>query len=206
MTFEQLKALKGRTPQILGHERFFKSAVLLPLVEYQGEECVLFEERSRFLVRQPGEICFPGGRIEKTDTTSEAAAVRETCEELGLTPEDIEVIAPLDILVAPFNSVIYPFLCRIEDHDRIHPNHEVESLLYVPLQYLLAAEPIFNYISVKLTPSEDFPYELIPNGTQYDWKSGIYPEYFYKWQGYVIWGLTARILRHFLDLVRGLAK
>lgn len=205
MNIEKLWSLKDRKAQILGHERFFKSAVLLPLVEYQGETCILFEERSRFLVRQPGEICFPGGRIESSDGGEMEAALREAGEELGLPSEEIEVIAPLDILVAPFNVMIYPFLCYIKDHTKIHPNYEVESILYVPLEHLLSAEPIYSYITIRLEPSETFPYELIPNGEHYDWKSGVYPEFFYLWHDHVIWGLTARIMRHFLSLVRGLA-
>lgn len=201
---ERLRQLGCRKPNIIGHERYFKSAVLLPLVEYQDNLCVLFEERSRLLVRQPGEICFPGGRIEPSDGGEMEAALREAGEELGLPREDIEVIAPLDIVVTPFNSIIYPFLGWIRDHKKIHSSYEVESILYIPLDYLLSHKPIYSFITVKLVPGENFPYELIPRGEHYDWKEGVYPEYFYLWENYVVWGLTARILHHFLNLVRGL--
>ncbi len=54
--------LLGRTPSILGHEKFIKFAVLLPLVEVNGDVHILFEVRSLKMRRQPGEVCFPGGR------------------------------------------------------------------------------------------------------------------------------------------------
>ena len=191
LMIERLRQLGIRKPNIIGHEHCFKSAVLLPLVEYQDELCILFEERSRLLVRQPGEICFPGGRIESSDGREVEAALREASEELGLPREEMEVIAPLDIVVAPFNAIIYPFLGWIKD--------------YIPLEYLLNYNPIYSSITIKLVPGENFPYELIPRGEHYDWKDGVYPEYFYIWESYVVWGLTARILHHFLSLVRGLA-
>ena len=69
--------LKNRTPGILDQESNFRSAVLLPLVNYQDKVCVLFEKRAADLNKQPGEICFPGGSIEKSDQNEAAAAVRE---------------------------------------------------------------------------------------------------------------------------------
>lgn len=66
-------------------------AVLIPFVTTEEGKALLLEVRSQ-LVKQPGEICFPGGRVEAGETPVETA-VRETCEELGLKPEDIEVIS-----------------------------------------------------------------------------------------------------------------
>ena len=66
-------------------------AVLIPFVTTEEGKALLLEVRSQ-LVKQPGEICFPGGRVEAGETPAETA-VRETCEELGLKPEDIEVIS-----------------------------------------------------------------------------------------------------------------
>ncbi len=77
---------KNRQPGILDQENNFRSAVLLPLVNYENNVCLLFEKRASDLHKQPGEICFPGGSIEKTDQDEAAAAIRETCEELGLAP------------------------------------------------------------------------------------------------------------------------
>ena len=70
-------------------------AVLIPFVTTEEGKALLLEVRSQ-LVKQPGEICFPGGRVEAGETPAETA-VRETCEELGLKPEDIEVFAEPEI-------------------------------------------------------------------------------------------------------------
>ena len=192
--------LKNRTPGILDQESNFRSAVLLPLVNYQDEICLLFEKRSADLNKQPGEICFPGGSIEKSDQNEAAAAVRETCEELGLSPKEIELIAPLDILVVPFNLIIYPYLCTITNYSNIKPNaSEVESLIYIPLEELQAITPICKQVALQPIMPEDYPYELIPNGENYPWRPAYYPQYFYVWHDQVIWGMTARILHNFLN-------
>ena len=68
-------------------------AILVPLVETDSGDALLLEVRSQF-VRQPGEVCFPGGRAEAGETAAEAA-VRETCEELGIEPGAIELLSEL---------------------------------------------------------------------------------------------------------------
>ncbi len=194
--------MRGRKPNILEHERASKSAVLLPLVEFNDETCVLFEKRSLLLKQQPGEICFPGGGIESSDRGTAIAAVRETCEELGLVTEDIELIAPLDIMVTPFNAIIYSYVGYIKDLSKIKPNcDEVEEVFYVPVNFLLKNKPIFKRLSLKMDVPEDFPFELIPHGKNYPFRQAAYPQHFYIWKDRVIWGMTARILNHFLQLL-----
>src|SRR5881394_4216391 len=99
--------LKDRTPSILGEENFAKYAILLPLIQKEDGIHVLFEVRSLELRRQPGEICFPGGRIDLQDKDEKTAAIRETMEELGLKKEDITGVFPLDILLSPFGMILY---------------------------------------------------------------------------------------------------
>lgn len=200
---DNIKALQGRRRKIMGHQQAAQSSVLLPLVEVGGELSVLFEKRAPHLFRQPGEICFPGGGIENDDGDPEVTAVRETCEELGLETDDLEVIAPLDLLITPFSAIIYPYVGYIKDNHRIHINlDEVERIFYVPLDYLLHNKPMRKNLAFKMDATEDFPYELIPHGRQYPFREANYPQHFYIWQEYVIWGLTALILTHFLTLIR----
>lgn len=197
-----IEGLRGRKPNILEHENATKSAVLLPLVEFCEETCILFEKRASHLRHQPGEICFPGGGIEVGDRGSGIAAVRETCEELGLGIEDVDLIAPLDILVTPFNTIIYPYVGYIKDSVKIKPNyHEVEEVFYVPLNFLLRNNPRLKRLSFRMDMPEDFPFDLIPHGKDYPFRQVTYPLHFYIWQDRVIWGLTARILNHFLQLL-----
>ena len=96
----------------MGINEYFVSAVLLPILEIEEQKSILFEIRSEHLDRQPGEICFPGGKVEEGETPRETA-VRETSEELGISPGSIDILGPLDILVAPLGTVIYPYICHL---------------------------------------------------------------------------------------------
>ncbi len=201
----ELNALRGRVPNIMGHETAAKFSVLLPLIEYKKETCILFEKRAASL-SQPGEVCFPGGGMEENDKGRAMAAIRETCEELGLDPEDIELITSLDILTTNFNSIIYPYVGYIKDYSKIKPNpEEVEEIFYVPLKFLCQYKPIAQTLSLKYDFPDDYPYELIPHGKDYPYREGSYPQYFYIWKQHVIWGLTARIVNHFLGLVKSVS-
>lgn len=95
-------ALKKREPKLIDMELYHRSAVVVPLVEKNGDYQVLFEVRSKGLKRQPGEICFPGGGCE-TGESPEAGARREICEELLISESQIEIAAPMDIFVSPLD-------------------------------------------------------------------------------------------------------
>lgn len=198
-----LNKLRNRRNGILGEKQMHRSAVMIPFLVHEGEQCVLLEERAHHLHRQPGEIGFPGGAIEISDEDELAAALRETCEELGLERDEIEIIAPFDTMVAPFGILIHTFIGRIVRPERITPDpQEVASLLYVPLRYLLESKPLCSFLSVQLVPEKGFPFRLIPNGENYNWKSGYYPEYFYFWNDHVIWGITARIIYYLIESLK----
>ena len=81
----------------------------MPLVENDGDTYVLFELRAKHMKTQPGEVCFPGGRIEPGEKAVDCA-VREACEELGIFKEDIEVFCELDSSRNSAGSVIYRFM------------------------------------------------------------------------------------------------
>lgn len=185
---------------ILGHEELKTFAVLLPLWEKKGKTHVLFEVRSRSLKHKPGEICFPGGRVEPGDTDEKRTAIRETCEELAVREDDVSVLAALDYWVGPFQSVIYPFVGRIDDQAELHPNPgEVAEIFTVPLEFFQTTEPQCHKVMLRAEPEEGFPLHLIPGGKQYSWRKVNIPQYFYCYDGRVIWGLTARIMKHFID-------
>lgn len=164
---EILNKIGTHSPSILGHKQFAKYAVLLPLVETENEIHILFEVRSRRMRRQPGEICFPGGRIDKQDHSAQDAAIRETIEELGVRKEAITNIHPLDYLVSPFGMIVYPFVGMIREFESIHINpKEVEEVFTVPLSFFLTTKPQIHQIHTKLEPEEDFPFDLIPGGAK----------------------------------------
>ncbi len=193
--------LKSRTPIILGSERFAKFAILLPLVEINDEIHVLFEVRSLQLRRQPGEVCFPGGRIDPGDRDEEHTAIRETSEELGISEDSITNISPLDYMIS-FGQIIYPFAGIIKTPSQIVPNpDEVEEVFTVPLAFLKEVKPETYHVNFKVEPEKNFPFDLIVGGENYNWQTRKVEEVFYYFEDKVIWGLTARILKHFLEIV-----
>ncbi|WP_059170197.1 CoA pyrophosphatase [Bacillus sp. FJAT-27445] len=204
-----VEKLKRHTPKILGSENYSKYAVLLPLVETSDGVAVLFEVRSMELRRQPGEICFPGGRVDPEDTDEKEAAIRETLEELGIKRGNIEGVLPLDYLISPFGMIIYPFAGFVKDTAGIKPNKaEVGEVFTVPLDFFMNTMPEIYHINFKPEPEENFPFEWVAGGRNYNWRARHMEEYFYHYEGRIIWGLTARILAHFISIMKenGLVK
>jgi 8-oxo-dGTP pyrophosphatase MutT (NUDIX family) len=194
--------LKAHTPTILGSENFSKYAVLLPLIQSDNEIHILFEVRSQKMRRQPGEICFPGGRIDQEDKDPKSAALRETKEELGVKCSNISNVFPLDYLVSPFGMIVYPYVGFIDSTECIKPNsEEVGETFLVPLSFFLTTSPRIHHVNVNVEPEENFPYELIVGGQNYNWRTRKHDEYFYIYDEKVIWGLTAKILYHFIQLM-----
>ena len=97
----------------IGEETAFRSAVIIPLVQVDGEWHILFEVRSFTMRKQPGDISFPGGRIDSTDPTPLAAALRETYEELGVDPKSVTLVRQLSPYIASSTFVIYPFVAAL---------------------------------------------------------------------------------------------
>lgn len=194
-----LERFSHRPPGIDKLDRLWDAAVLLPLVQTEEGVSVLFEVRSKSLRRQPGEVCFPGGRYECADSSFAVTAVRETCEELGLRPEDVSVCAELDVLVTHNGPIIHPFVGIIKDVSRIKSSaDEVEEVFTVPLKVLLEQVPLKASALLADHPGEDFPYDLVPQKKR-GWRMNKeYNVYFYQYGKYVIWGLTARMLFAFL--------
>ncbi|WP_075526495.1 NUDIX hydrolase [Sporosarcina ureilytica] len=204
MFLDKLKdRLNEKQSQFIGEETAFRSAVLIPLVQVNGEWHILFEVRAFTMRKQPGDISFPGGKIDLTDPTPLAAALRETHEELGVNPETVTVIEELSPYIASPTFVIYPFVAVI-DYNEIIPNYnkeEVEEVFTIPLKWLLNYEPYMHLVSVQPTPASDFPFEKIVNGADYEWGTRAIEEWFYDFEDYTIWGITARILKHFIECV-----
>ncbi|WP_223595495.1 NUDIX hydrolase [Neobacillus bataviensis] len=198
-----LTKLKDHVPTILGSEKFSRYAVMLPLIQKENGIHVLFEVRSQQLRRQPGEICFPGGRIDPGDFDEKAAAIRETKEELGIAGENICEVFPLDFMVSPFGMMVFPFAGFITNPGSIQANpSEVGELFTVPLSFFIEKEPEIYRIEFKAEPEENFPFDLIVGGENYNWRTRGMEEYFYIYEDKVIWGLTARILAHFIEMIR----
>lgn len=156
---------------------------------------------------QPGDVCFPGGRVDQEDQTILHSVLRETEEEIGIDQTYIKQIVPLDYIVTnfgDFGGIIYPFVGEITSLEALSINEEeVAEVFTVPLRYFLEEEPKKYKIAFEVVPEEGFPYHLIHGGKNYDWRPRRMDELFYEYEGRIIWGLTARIIYHFVDLLKG---
>ena len=194
---------RDRVPKSLGAYQYY--AVLVPLVEKDGELYILYEVRSENLKKQPGEVCFPGGRIENEESAEECA-VRETSEELNIKPEDIRIIAQMDFLHTYSNFTLYSLL-GIIDYEVVSGmtvnQDEVKEVFLVPVSFLAENEPEIYYYDVLPNIGPDFPYEKINLPIGYNWRKGKSTVPIYRYGDRVIWGMTARITNHLMDLVTG---
>lgn len=194
--------LAGRKPGIMDEDSFFVSAVLLPIIKKENALHVLFEVRAENLKIQPGEICFPGGRVEFPERSNpQETAIRETMEELGIQRKDIRVIGPLDILPTPQGRLVYPFVGEIFT-SQLNPNlEEVAELFTVPIDFFLNNPPGISFTDVAIRYSADFPFHKVPPEYRHGWqKRWSFPNYYFEYGKYFIWGMTAKILYHFLKL------
>lgn len=200
---EEIKRIfEGRKPKPIGRHRSY--SVLVPLVEKDGTFYVLFEIRAKGLKRQPGEICFPGGRMEKNETPLECA-VRETAEELNIPSEQIEVLAPLDYIYAYSNFTLYAYLGRLPYRavEEVKVNEaEVKEVFLVPLSFFIETEPHYYDFAVVPDVGKDFPYDLLGLKDGYEWNSGRSEVYIYNYGQYAIWGLTGRIIANVAKIIK----
>ena len=114
------------------------AAVLVPLVLRPGGTTVLLTQRTDHLYDHAGQISFPGGRIEDGDATPEAAALRETAEEVGLNPSRIELIGRLDTYVVRTGFEVTPAVGFVHPPFDVNPDpFEVAEVFEVPLAFIL---------------------------------------------------------------------
>ena len=157
------------------------AAVLLPIYFKQGEYYLLFTKRTQKVKEHKGQISFPGGAQEGGEALVNAA-LRECTEEIGLMAGEIEVVGELDDTISrTSNYIISPFVALIPWPYQFKVNEEeIEELIEVPISALLDR-------SCQRQETEIIEGEAVIS-------------YFYNYQGRVIWGATARILKQFLDI------
>lgn len=191
--------MKGRTPGVIGDRKEF--AVLIPLVEREDGLHLLFEKRSGN-IKQPGDICFPGGRIEEGESITECA-LRETAEEIGIT--DVEVIGQFDSILEVNRITMHTVVGKITEDSiknaRLNPD-EVSDIFTVPLDFFASAEPMSHTVRI-IQDTADFPYEETGIRKDYKWRVGHQEIFIYHYEDRIIWGLTARIARWFADFTCG---
>ncbi|WP_299804757.1 CoA pyrophosphatase [uncultured Shewanella sp.] len=152
-----------------------KAAVLIALHEVDNELELILTRRPTHLRAHPGQISFPGGKVETSDSSHRVTALREAEEEIGLQRSNVEVIGSLPAHKTFTGFEITPFIGIVKQafHPVLDPG-EVDEYFTVPLSYLL------NHYN---------------RHTQRFSRMGIeYPVHFIPYQKYFIWGATAAMI------------
>lgn len=177
------------------------AAVLIPVLIRDGAYEVLYEVRAAKLHTQPGEVCFPGGRIEPGETPLEAA-VRETTEELCVEKEQIEIVGALDTTIGPGGIPFYAFIGVLHGYEGTWSRAEVDRVFTLPLDWILEREPDIYQVRMRQQFPENFPFQSVPEGENYHWREQKYPIPFYAGTDPVLWGVTARVTHSLAKFLR----
>lgn len=177
------------------------AAVLIPLVHTAEGLAIVLEVRAATLAVQPGEVCLPGGGIERGETPQEAA-VRETCEELLVEPRQIEVLGKLGTSEGPGGRALHAFVGTLADYRGTFSPDEVDHTFMLPVQWLLDHDPDIYQVTLEPRYPSDYPWELVPGGRNYPWRARVNEVPFYRDTDPLVWGATARVLGRFAELVR----
>jgi 8-oxo-dGTP pyrophosphatase MutT (NUDIX family) len=154
------------------------SAVMMLLMNRDGAPHVLLTRRTESVSTHKGQVSFPGGAVEPDDGDYLSAAYRETFEEVGIGRDAIEYIGQFDDYVTISGFHVACFIGAVE----------------FPCAYSLNANEIESHIEAPLAMfvNQDFDRYEIHNVGGRD-----YRVFYYRYEGYEIWGLTARILTDF---------
>jgi len=159
------------------------AAVLVPVVDHP-EPGVLLTMRTSDLPNHPGQIAFPGGKMDPHDATPLAAALRETQEEIGLGAALIEPIGYLDLYLTFTGFRILPVLARVTPNYALTVNaREVADAFEVPLAFVMD--------------------EANHKRASRDWKGVTRHYYEMPFGERYIWGVTAGILRNLYEKIYG---
>jgi len=216
MTKEILETIKSNLSPystLIGRDRFFNSAVLVPMVKLSDGYHILFQERAAS-IRQGTEYCFPGGKFDpEQDKDYQSTAIRETIEELGISKDQIIIEGNIGTLLSPMGVAIEAFLAilKISDLDELDINKkEVERVFTLPLKYLKNLPPENYHAKVHASSSytDSNGKEVIllpvkelglPDTYITPWGGKQHRILVYKTKEGIIWGITAEIIHEVLS-------
>jgi 8-oxo-dGTP pyrophosphatase MutT (NUDIX family) len=160
-------------------ENYGKNKLASILVVIYGESpIVVMTEKPKHMKFHAGEISFPGGKLDSNDSNLLETALRETREEIGLTLRPDQVIGQLDPVIT-LNSgfTILPFVSVVDEIPPLSANAEVEKIFHIPLESFLKT----------MANDPDPTHNLIQE------------MYTFEFQGNIVWGASARVLKQIAD-------
>ena len=176
------RALSLRPKRTLSDSSLTPAGVMLLLYPKSGEYHLLLNRRSEHVEDHKGEISFPGGRMDEGDGSLLETALRETHEEMGVLPSDVDVLGELDEVTTVSKYRVSPFVGAIPEGYGFRPSEmEVAEVIEAPLRELARSGAARD--EVRIVRGEPVHHA------------------YYVFRGHVIWGATGRILQHFLEML-----
>lgn len=171
--------LSSSIDPILNFDERYRLASVLVVI-YGDEPHVVMTEKPKHMNFHAGEISFPGGKLDPSDSDLLNTALRETREEIGLVIDPEQVIGQLDPVIT-LNSgfLILPFVSVLNEIPSLIPNSEVEAILHIPLESFLKT------MAVDPDPSHNIIQEM----------------HIFEYRDQIIWGASARILKQIQNLL-----
>jgi 8-oxo-dGTP pyrophosphatase MutT (NUDIX family) len=170
-----IEGVTAHQPRVLLNSELARASVLIAITDQKYPEVIL-TLRSSQMPTHKGEVAFPGGKAEERDADAIATALREAQEEVGLNPDVVRVIGPLDEVVSRFGFLVTPILGIVpEDVELNADSREIEDVFRVPLKFFLDGQP-----------------------DQID-QFGSFRGPRWYFEGYTIWGLTAMMIAELLN-------
>jgi len=176
------KALRGRARRVLDQEDRIPAAVLMPLCNVDGHVHILLTERTDEVRTHQGQVSFPGGAEEEGDPDRLATALRETHEEVGIVPDQVRLLGQFDDNYSVMGFHVSVFVGVVPYPGKLRLNSsEIRDAFYAPID---------------LFTDDDNEEE---DTMEYQGKE--YTIYRYRYHGHDIWGMTARIIRDFVQKI-----
>ena len=185
-TIDSIRSALSKTssPNSVNSDGLIEAAVAILVYPKPDSLTIILNKRTDRVEHHKGEISFPGGGRDPEEDSILDTALRETREEMGIAPEDIEIIAQLDQVSTRSGFSITPFVGIIPpDYDFEVSNIEIAEVLEVPIESLLDTE---NQVEDDRVWGDEIPSK----------------QYSYLYGSHIIWGATARIITQLLDILK----